>query len=99
MIASRDHTYRRDPLSQFEAGPNQRFVTYYSEDSGGEVDTEAFVAAIAEDADRRKLNGWRLLSSSLFPLRQVGTAGNMLFQSGGQMATMLTAVVVYVRDF
>jgi hypothetical protein len=29
----------------------------------------------------------------------VGTAGNMLFQSGGQMATMLTAVVVYVRDF
>jgi hypothetical protein len=86
-------------VSQFEAGPNQRFVTYYSSDTGGEVDTEAFVAGIAADADERKLNGWRLLSSSVFPLRQTGTAANMLFQSGGQRATMLTAVVVYVRDF
>ena len=85
-------------MSDFEAGPNQRFVTYYSQDSGGEVDTEGFVAGIAADADQRKLNGWRLLSSSVFPLRQTGTAGNVLFQSGGQMATMLTAVVVYVRD-
>jgi hypothetical protein len=86
-------------VGQFEAGPNQRFVTYYSQDSGGEVDADAFVAGLATDADRRKLDGWRLLSSSVFALRQTGTAGNILFQSGGQMATMLTAVVVYVRDF
>ncbi len=86
-------------MSDFQAGPNQRFVTYYSSDTGGQVDTEAFVAGIAADADQRKLNGWRLLSTSIFPLRQVGTAGNVLLQSGGQMATMLAAVVVYVRDF
>jgi hypothetical protein len=86
-------------MSQFDAGPNQRFVTYTSSDSGGEVDTDGFVERIAADADRRKLDGWRLLSSSIFPSRQTGTAGNVLFQSGGQRATMLTAVVVYVRDF
>ncbi len=86
-------------MSDFEAGPNQRFVTYNSIDTGYDVDTDAFVATIAADADQRKLNGWRLLSSSVFPSRQTGTAGNVLFQSGGQRATMLTAVVVYVRDF
>ena len=86
-------------MSDFEAGPNQRFVTYHSSDSGTEVDVEGFVARIATDADRRKLDGWRLLSSSVFPQRQVGTAGNVLFQSGGQRATMLSAVVIYVRDF
>lgn len=31
-------------------------------------------------------------------MRQMGTAGNVLFQSGGQYVTQAAVVVVYARD-
>jgi len=31
------------------------------------------------------------------PMRQMGTAGNIFFQSGGQFATQLTVAVVYAK--
>ncbi len=34
---------------------------------------------------------------STFPIRQLGTPGNVFFQSGGQFATQLAAIVVYAK--
>ena len=31
-------------------------------------------------------------------MRQMGTAGNIMFQSGGQYATQVAVVAVYARD-
>lgn len=80
------------------AGADQVFVTYASGDSGDGVDTASFVGrTVARDAAARAQDGWDIVSTSVFAVRQTGTAGNMLFQSGGQYATQLNAVVVYRR--
>jgi len=84
-------------MSELPAGDGQTFVTYHSHDDGGEVDTEAFMAVVSSDVARRQAEGWNVQSCSVFPSRQVGTAGNMFFASGGQRATMVTAVVLYTR--
>lgn len=84
-------------MSEFPAGDGQTFVTYYSRDDGSEVDTEQFMTLVSRDVASRAADGWKVQSCSVFPSRQVGTAGNIMFQSGGQRATMVTAVVLYVR--
>jgi hypothetical protein len=80
------------------AGPDQQFVTYVSDDNGGGAPVEWFVQkVVAPDAERRAADGWEIVSASVLPIRQVGTAGNVFFQSGGQYATQLSAVVLYRR--
>ena len=82
-------------MGEFPAGANRRLISYYSDDSGGQVDLELFAARLAKAAETEAARGWHVVSSSVFPLRQTGTAGNVFFQSGGQYATQLAAVVVY----
>ena len=82
-------------MEEFDAGPGQLVVLYQSADTGSDVPWVAFARDIAADAAHRAADGWRIVSESTFPLRQVGTAGNVLFQSGGQLATQLGTIVVY----
>ena len=84
-------------MGEFAAGPDRRMVTYYSDDVGSMANLEAFAARLAGVAVTEAARGWQVVSSSVFPLRQTGTAGNVFFQSGGQYATQLAAVVVYGR--
>ena len=84
-------------MDEFEAGPGQLVVSYLSIDTGSDVPWRDFARDIAADAARRAADGWRIVSESTFPIRQVGTAGNVLFQSGGQLATQLATIVVYAR--
>jgi hypothetical protein len=85
-------------MHEASAGQDQLFVTYVSEDSSGGVPAEWFVQeVVARDAGRRAADGWDIVSASVLPVRQVGTAGNVFFQSGGQYATQLAAVVLYRR--
>ncbi len=80
------------------AGLDQLFVTYESEDNGGLVSPAWLIQEqVAPDAAIRAEAGWEIVSTSVCAIRQVGTAGNILFQSGGQVATQLAAVVLYRR--
>lgn len=82
-------------MEEYPAGPGQLVVVYEGPDDGAGVAPGSIAAEIAADANRRASAGWRLVSSSVFPLRQTGTAGNLLFQTGGQYATQLAAIVLY----
>jgi hypothetical protein len=84
-------------MNEFEAGPGQLVVVYQSVDTGGEVPFLDFARDLAADVARHAADGWRLVSESTFPIRQVGTPGNVFFQSGGQFATQLAAIVVYAK--
>ncbi len=84
-------------MNEFEAGPGQLIVTYWTNDTGAQVEPEGMASGMAADAARRAADGWRIVSQSTFALRQMGTAGNILLQSGGQFATQLAAIVVYAR--
>ena len=84
-------------MEEYPAGPGQLIVVYVGEDDGGGAAPGSLAAGIAADADRRAAAGWRLVSSSVFPLRQLGTAGNVFFQTGGQYATQLAAIVLYAK--
>jgi len=53
---------------------------------------------VAADAAALWAAGWRIVATSIAPLRQTGTAGNILFQSGGQYATQAAAIVTYARS-
>jgi hypothetical protein len=83
-------------MSEFDAGAGRRLVTYGSDDDGYPASLDALVAIVAADASERAQDGWRLRSCDVVTLRQTGTTGNILFQSGGQYATLLGAVVLYV---
>ena len=85
-------------MGEFPAGSDRRMVTYYSDDSGGAVNLDLFAARVAKAAEVEAAAGWRVVSANVFPLRQTGTAGNVFFQSGGQFATQLAALVVYGRE-
>ncbi|MFN8138127.1 MAG: hypothetical protein U0R79_11280 [Propionicimonas sp.] len=73
-------------------------VSFASDDTGEMVDLDAFARQVGDSIVQRTADGWRLISSSVVTLRQVGTMGNMMFQSGGQYATQLGAVIVFQRD-
>jgi hypothetical protein len=80
---------------EFEAGNGQLIVVYVNEDTGAGVDADDLAGELARDAAERQAKGWRLSSVTSFPLRQMGTAGNILFQSGGQYATQVAMLAVY----
>lgn len=82
-------------VQEFAVGQNRTIVLYVSGDVGEMVDPVALWSAIAVDAQERAGRGWELLSTAAMPLRQMGTAGNILFQSGGQYSTQAAVAVVY----
>ena len=82
---------------EYPAGSTQQIVAYVSEDDGGAVDLDALFGFVAEDAGVREADGWQIVSTNSMPVRQVGTTGNMFFQSGGQYATQIAIGVVYAR--
>lgn len=82
---------------EFAAGDGQQIVLYVSDDAGVGLEPEALVEEIAADAAELAGQGWRVVSMATMPLRQMGTAGNIFFQSGGQYATKAAIVVVYGR--
>jgi len=80
------------------AGDDQLLVLFVNQDTAEMVDPSAFLQALSDDAAARRREGWRLVSVSEFPLRQMGTAGNVFFQSGGQFATMVGLLAIYAAE-
>lgn len=79
------------------AGDDQLIVVYVNRDGGGAVDIGALFNEVGRDAARLRGEGWRLVSVGSTPVRQMGTAGNIFFQSGGQYATQIAVSAVYSR--
>lgn len=86
-------------MQRFEraAGENQKIVVYVTDDTGGGLDPAGIFEVIGADATALDADGWRIVSTTAMPLRQMGTAGNIFFQSGGQFATQAAIAVVYAR--
>jgi hypothetical protein len=84
-------------MQELQAGPNQLIVVYETDDTSSMIEPTSIWARVATDAERRAAEGWRILSTAVTPMRQMGTAGNILFQSGGQFATQVAVTVVYAR--
>jgi hypothetical protein len=79
----------------YPAGDGQQVVLYVSDDAGVALDPDTLFAEVAADAAEFAGRGWRIVSIATMPIRQMGTAGNIFFQSGGQFATKAAIVVVY----
>jgi hypothetical protein len=77
-----------------QAGTDQLIVAFVNRDEGSQIDVESLLTELAEDAAAREQAGWRLVSVGGLPMRQMGTAGNVLFDSGGQFATQAAVVAV-----
>jgi hypothetical protein len=84
-------------VGEYAAGDGQLIVIYVNKDRGSGINPDDLMRAVAEDAGRRLADGWRLQSLGSLPLRQMGTAGNFLFQSGGQFTTEAVIVAVFSR--
>lgn len=82
---------------EYDAGPDQTIVLFVTEDYGGPLDPAAIFQAVADEARDRETSGWRIVSVSTMPVRQMGTAGNIFFQSGGQFASKAAVAVVFGR--
>ena len=82
-------------MSEFAAGPDRRLVTYYSDDDGGEADLEAFAENVAGEIGSAAAQGWRAVSTSVLPARQVRGG---VFDTGSQRTSLYAAVVLYARD-
>lgn len=82
----------------YPAGPDQSIVLYLPRDMGAPLDPGYIFSAIAADAAEWDATGWRIVSTDTMSMRQMGTTGNMLFQSGGQFATEVCIVVVYSKS-
>jgi hypothetical protein len=72
-------------------------VTFVNRDEGAVIDVESLLSELADDAAARESAGWRLVSVGGLPMRQMGTAGQVVFDSGGQFATQAVVVAVYAR--
>ena len=83
---------------EYPAGENQKVIAYVSGDDGSPVDFDELLRAFATEAARLESDGWRVVSTSVLPMRQTGTAGNVFFQSGGQYATKAALAVVFARS-
>ena len=83
---------------ELAAGEDQLIVVFLSKDTQSMIDVGGLTNAVAEDAAQRRQAGWRLLSVASMPMRQMGTAGNVFFQSGGQYITRAALIATYSRD-
>ena len=80
---------------ELPAGDDQLIVLYMSHDTSSMIDVGTLANEVAIDAAARSKDGWRLNSLASLPMRQMGTSGNVLFQSGGQYVTKATLLAVY----
>ncbi len=80
---------------ELPAGDGQLIVMFVNDDTGDSFEVSAFGTAVADDAAERRKDGWRLMSVASLTMRQVGTAGNVLFQTGGQYATQAALIATY----
>jgi hypothetical protein len=83
---------------EHQAGPNQKIVVLVSDDRGYALDPDVLFEVAAADAAAEAEHGWQILSTSVMPMRQMGTAGNIFFQSGGQFATRAALAIVNGRS-
>ncbi len=83
---------------EYKAGDDQLMVVFVNNDQMQMVNPHVFAQALATDATVRRSRGWRLVSVSSMPMRQMGTAGNVFFQSGGQYATQAGLIALFVQD-
>jgi hypothetical protein len=83
---------------ELPAGEGQLIVVYVNTDTGQPIDVGAIGSQLAADSAERLAAGWKLRSVATAPIRQMGTTGNVLFQSGGQYATQVAWLAVYSRD-
>jgi hypothetical protein len=79
------------------AGEGQLIVLYVNEDKSAAIDPAGLINEVGRDAARLQADGWKLASLGGLPMRQMGTAGNIMFQSGGQYATQVAVVALYTR--
>ncbi len=89
----------RQPILTYERpiGDDQFIVLFFSRDTGMQIDVGILYWTVAEDAARRAADGWRIVSTSMVPMHQAGTAGNIVFQAGGQYTTQVAVAVIYAR--
>ena len=80
------------------AGEGQLIVLFTNADFGGMIDVDLLVNAVADDAKQRRGMGWRLMSVASIGMRQSGTAGDLLFHSGGQVASQAALMAVYSQS-
>jgi hypothetical protein len=73
-------------------------VLYVNQDTGEQVDIEGLVAIMGRDAESRAESGWRLTSVASIPIRQSGTVGNVLFDSGAQTTIFMALTALYVLE-
>ena len=78
-------------------GADQVLAGYVAPNSGRGLDPQSIMGWVAGDAARRAALGWKIASLTTMPMRQMGTAGNIFFQSGGQFITQVAVAVVYER--
>ena len=87
---------RRSPYREMPAGPDRVLVVYPSGDSGEEVAAEAYLAAIAADAEFRAADGWTLVSLVALPLRHAGV--KMFGVEGSGYTTKAAMGGLYARS-
>jgi len=78
-------------------GSDRLVVIYANQDVAEQVDPEVLITKVTADAAERAKSGWLLLSVGSIPMRQSGTVGNVLTQSGGQYTTQVAVTAVYAR--
>lgn len=88
-----------DQIFKFEqpAGEKRLIVMFINQDVSEQVDPEALMAEVGQDAAEREPHGWQLLSLGTMPLRQSRMIDNALFQVGGEFPTQVAVVAVYAR--
>jgi hypothetical protein len=77
---------------EFAAGPNQPIVVYSSGDTGMETEPAGLYGAIAQDAERRAAQGWRIVSTAAVPVRHAGT---FMGREGSGYETKASVAVIY----
>jgi hypothetical protein len=80
------------------AGEDQLLVAFVNRDDASQINIEDLMAELGKDATEREREGFKLVSVGGLPTRQMGTAGNYFFRSGGQFTTQIAVVAVYARD-
>jgi hypothetical protein len=86
--------YRKLKLA---AGDGQLIVVYVSNEGNVEIDVGALASAVAEDAEERLRDGWRLNSVAPAPTDLSGQA-SFLATATGQHATQFALIAVYSRQ-
>jgi len=87
-------------MNEYPVGDSQLIVTYRTDaweqtQDGGYSDS--IISFATQDAASRAADGWRIASWDTLTIGFSGTAGNLLFNSGGGFATDVAIAVVYTR--